>query len=465
MDVVVIGCGASGVAALRRLHDAGLKALGLEVANRIGGRIHTVPFGENNVDLGAAWCHGEKGNIVYQLAEPLGLLAKPESSHENIYVLSNGEVLEAKKGDSLAAAIAGEINRADKNNTKSISECIRAAKTTNATLKSEPELAGPFIEWYEHSNRLGGQTDPRKGASLKGLEENWPCEGEVWITWKGRGYQTIIDVLLNKCPDPSKEVPVEIHLNKDVESIRWSSQTGVDNDNPLVQIKCKDGSLYSAKSVIVTVSVAALKERHQTMFNPPLPAEKVNSIKNLEVCLLGKIYIEFERPWYPKHAYHAVIWREEDKAKFSEDEKWVTEIYGLMTVAHQPNLLLAWIYDTGAEIMERVSLEGVEAGIKKLLKVVFKDFDVAPVKRILRTQWTLNPLIRGAYAYRSVGTEENGGSAQILGEPLYRSNGFPVVCFAGEATSHRRHNAVHGAVEAGFREADRLIETFKKFNY
>lgn len=54
-DVIVIGCGAAGVAALRKLHDAGVKAIGLESAGRIGGRIHTVKFGDSSVDLGATW--------------------------------------------------------------------------------------------------------------------------------------------------------------------------------------------------------------------------------------------------------------------------------------------------------------------------------------------------------------------------------------------------------------------------
>lgn len=55
MDVIVIGCGAAGVAAIRKLHDAGLKVMGLEAADRIGGRIQTVEFGNGVVDIGAAW--------------------------------------------------------------------------------------------------------------------------------------------------------------------------------------------------------------------------------------------------------------------------------------------------------------------------------------------------------------------------------------------------------------------------
>lgn len=51
----MVGCGASGVAALRRLHDLGIKCMGLEASNRIGGRIHTVEYGDCAVDIGAAW--------------------------------------------------------------------------------------------------------------------------------------------------------------------------------------------------------------------------------------------------------------------------------------------------------------------------------------------------------------------------------------------------------------------------
>lgn len=76
-----------------------------------------------------------------------------------------------------------------------------------------------------------------------------------------------------------------------------------------------------------------------------------------------------------------------------------------------------------------------------------------------RSQWASDQLTKGAYAYRSIATEEDGGSAMQLSEPLCHGD-RPVVCFAGEATSHHRHSAVHGAIETGFREADRLIASF-----
>lgn len=462
MDVIVIGCGAAGVAAMRKLHDHGLKVLGLEAADRIGGRVCTVPFANGLIDIGAAWCHGEKDNKVFELANPLDLLGKPEPDNK-WYVLSNGQLVPSNVAESILNVLDDEVAKAEKYNTQSISETVRNALHTNETLKKENQLSPSFVEWFERNNHVGGQTDPKTGKSLRGLIESWNCEGEAMLNWKGRGYRSIIDVLLNKYPNPSKEIPLQILLNKETENIRWgTNQRGM--DNPLVQVTCKDGSLYAAKSVIVTVSVGVLKERHNQLFNPPLPSEKVNTIQNLQMCILDKIYVEFEKPWWPANpANFTILWQDEDKAKFTEKDKWITEIYGLMSVDYQPNVLLTWIYGNGAEIMEKLSQVEVQAGVQKLIDTVLKkEFNVTPIKKILRSQWASNPLARGAYAHRTVALEENGGSAITLSEPLYHSNRFPIVCFAGEATSHHRHTAVHGAVESGFREAERLIDNFQR---
>lgn len=54
--IVVIGAGASGVAATTKLLGAGFRNIVLlEAEERIGGRIHTIPFGNNILDLGAEW--------------------------------------------------------------------------------------------------------------------------------------------------------------------------------------------------------------------------------------------------------------------------------------------------------------------------------------------------------------------------------------------------------------------------
>lgn len=53
-------------------------------------------------------------------------------------------------------------------------------------------------------------------------------------------------------------------------------------------------------------------------------------------------------------------------------------------------------------------------------------------------------------------TEELNTSAADLAYPLTNDNGIPVLQFAGEATHDHYYSTVHGAIESGWREANRL---------
>ncbi|GBP11645.1 hypothetical protein EVAR_73269_1, partial [Eumeta japonica] len=381
MDVIVIGCGASGVAALRRLHEAGVKALGLEAADRIGGRINSVPFGDGTVDLGAAWCQGEKDNIVYDMVKDMDVLGRSEPDHR-WYVASDGSLIPNEKAGLVENTLFAAVDSADRNTTASLSGYVRQVANTIDVLNEEPSLKNSFVEWFERYNHVNGQKDIKTGKSLRGLEEFTPWA--FMMNWKGKGYKTILDILLKRYPHPSEEIPVEILLKKEVESIKWKSAQS-DVSTPLVHVNCRDGSLYAARSVIVTLSIGVLKERHQQLFNPPLPVEKVNAIQNLHMCVLGKIYIEFEEPWWPKSpANFTLLWRPEDKEKFTKEEIWITEVFNLNTVDYQPKVLLAWTYGEGAEQMEQLSLEEVKAGMAKLLDTVLgKQFNITPIKSIV----------------------------------------------------------------------------------
>lgn len=98
--ILIIGAGASGIAAATKLYENGFKNfIILEGENRIGGRIHTIPFGDNVIDMGAQWCHGERGNVVYEMAAPLGLVktALLDTADGFEYRYFNGEVADKIK--------------------------------------------------------------------------------------------------------------------------------------------------------------------------------------------------------------------------------------------------------------------------------------------------------------------------------------------------------------------------------
>lgn len=71
IEVAVIGAGAAGIAAARRLADARMTCVVLEARGRVGGRAHTLP-GELALDLGCGWLHSADLNEWTALALRLG---------------------------------------------------------------------------------------------------------------------------------------------------------------------------------------------------------------------------------------------------------------------------------------------------------------------------------------------------------------------------------------------------------
>src|SRR5580658_6978989 len=73
-DIVVIGAGAAGIAAARRIQAANRKVIVVEADARLGGRCWTdgatfdVPF-----DRGARWLHNPETNPMVRLARGAGL--------------------------------------------------------------------------------------------------------------------------------------------------------------------------------------------------------------------------------------------------------------------------------------------------------------------------------------------------------------------------------------------------------
>lgn len=99
-SVIIIGAGPSGTAAAARLLENNINdILVLEAEPRTGGRIYSVKFGDGYVDLGAQFCHGTDGNVVYDLAKDLNLLV-PNVDDVDFFI-STGEMVQSDFKDKL----------------------------------------------------------------------------------------------------------------------------------------------------------------------------------------------------------------------------------------------------------------------------------------------------------------------------------------------------------------------------
>src|SRR3954467_11322195 len=86
-DIVVIGAGAAGIAAARRIQAANRKVIVLEAGERIGGRCitDTTTF-EAPFDRGARWIHNPDGNPIARLARAAGLELTPAPMGQKIRI-------------------------------------------------------------------------------------------------------------------------------------------------------------------------------------------------------------------------------------------------------------------------------------------------------------------------------------------------------------------------------------------
>ena len=71
-EVVIVGGGAAGMGAGRRLHDAGVSCLIVEARTRLGGRAWTDGASGIALDLGCGWLHSAERNPWVAIAEAQG---------------------------------------------------------------------------------------------------------------------------------------------------------------------------------------------------------------------------------------------------------------------------------------------------------------------------------------------------------------------------------------------------------
>ncbi|XP_055705858.1 spermine oxidase isoform X2 [Phlebotomus papatasi] len=464
--IVVIGAGASGIsAASRLLKNKFTNVVILEAEDRIGGRVFTEPFGNNVVDLGAQWCHGEKNNVVYEMASPKNLLEAARYQYDRtLLIQSNGRVIDDNTADLLMALAIStvelykdEIAKQDGSLgtfiVKKFNECLKEDDYKNL----DPVVAEQFLDFFHKYENSIEASDTWFDTSARGYLEYWDCEGERLLNWRDKGYRTVFSLITDGIPIESF-----VKFRKTVTNISWSREQ-IDSS---VIVKCQDGSSYTADHVIVTTSLGVLKENYHKMFSPSLPPVKRNAIEGMSIGTVDKIFIEFDKPFWTKDWLgFALLWHKTDLEELRKSEMmdWLEDIFGFYVVDYQPNVLCGWISGVKARKMERDTDENVKRGVMYLLNKFLKKNIPEPVA-VRRSQWYSNPNFRGSYSFRSITTDLLNTSPDDLAKPLTNSLGTPVVCFAGEATHPHYYSTVHGAIESGWREAQRLIDLYKKIS-
>ncbi|XP_074600527.1 spermine oxidase-like isoform X2 [Brevipalpus obovatus] len=466
--VAIIGAGISGLGVAYELIQSGFTNFVIyEALDYAGGRIHTLPFG-GHLELGAQWIHGQEKNILYEMASQRDLITPIESS-EGVghFCTQDGHPIDPRlvtqvimylDGIKIALSNGDFKNDTDFQNGCSVADvfCQSFDKWLESKKCSQKErlLLKGIFDWFMKFETIDNSCHNLEQLSVISYTTYEQCEG-IPLNNIRNGYSSMIEFFTESLPDDS------IKLNTPVKQLMY------DLSDSKVTLSFGPGKAEEQfDHVIITSSLGFLKSNVDSFFHPPLPKRKSQVVKSLGFGTVNKIYMLFSRPFWNKiDLGFQLVWLDMDDSY----PTWAYDISGIDTVHGQPNVLVAWIGGEGAEMIESETDETVLNVLERLLKT-FLSHTVSeqvqkPIKMV-RTSWCSNNFIKGSYSNRTKEYEESGMTLDDLISPITHTEDseWPLILFAGEATSEKFFSTTHGALESGFREANRLLQFWSKRN-
>lgn len=454
----------------------------LEARGRIGGRIVAIDMANEKVELGANWIHGVLGNPIFELAMANGLIdiVSVPKPHKVVAAMEDGKQVPFSVLQEIYEAYVCFLRRCEEYFLSAYSP-PEGVDSVGAHIALEADL---YLSSLPPEDRRGRELLfdclLKRETCITGcdtMEEVDLLEMGSYAELQGgnislpQGYSAILEPVARHIPKNC------IRLNHVVTNIRWdntdSDATDSDdsdrtvirntsNDWP-IEVSCENGKTFRAEKLICTLPLGVLKEKARTIFQPSLPAYKLDSIDRIMFGTVDKIFLEYERPFLnPGISEVMLLW---DDRGLSEAEKqdlsktWFRKIYSFSKVSD--TLLLGWISGKAAEYMERLGTEEVAEACTSILRRFLNDPFVPVPKRCVRTSWKLQPYSRGSYTAMAVGAAQI--DIETIVEPL-RSHDDPTnvrVTFAGEHTHSSFYSTVHGAYLTGRRAAQTILESRK----
>ncbi|MBN9584174.1 MAG: amine oxidase [Afipia sp. 62-7] len=405
VEVAVIGAGAAGIAAARRIAAAGRKVVVIEASSAIGGRCVTdtaafdMPF-----DRGARWLYNTDSSAIAKLAQGAGMDMYPAPRGQRIRIgRRNARAGEAE--DFLATLV--RANRA-------MGDAVRG-KADMAAASGLPKDLGVWA----------GTTDFLLGAYATGKDLNDISALEL-VTMAQHDNPSAcrqgLGALIAKLGEG-----LPLVLSTPVTRIAWSARDA--------QIETAAGTL-TAKAVIMTASTNALLSG-KVKFTPDLPKRQQDAASKLTLGSYDHIALELPGNPLGLSRDDVVIEQSSDRATG----------FLLANLGGSSLCQVDVAGSFGAELSARGEAAMVAFAMEWLTKLFGADVK-SVVKRTTATRWNDMPYVYGAM---SAAVPGGLGARKALMEPLGS------LFFAGEAAHETQWGTVGGAWESGERAAEAAL--------
>lgn len=408
-SIIIIGAGAAGLQAGRRLSKAGYSVTILEAASEPGGRIHTLAAGgpghfSRVVEGGAEFVHGDLP-LSLALAKEAGVALLPMHSH----------MVQMRAG-------------AEQDFHRGWDELYKRME-----MLSEDMPFADFLERYFSEEQFAGLRDrvsrmaegydlaDLRTASTRSLYKEWAAEEEEGEGYRPvGGYRQIIDYLVRVC----EEQGCMIRYKCVVAGVRWLPGK--------VEVETHSGDSYSAELLLSTVSLGVLKAAGID-FSPALPAPHLAAIKKLGFGSVIKVLLEFDQAFWNDR-------KEEGQTLFVISDAalptWWTQ------AEDDCKLITGWVAGEKMRALQRLDPAArITAALESLADIFGQAVDVLRglLKSSLILDWAEAPAILGGYSFETVGAAE---ARAVLSEPVGGT-----LFFGGEGLYE---GDVPGTVEAAF---------------
>src|SRR6516162_191629 len=256
VDVAVIGAGAAGIGAARRLREVGtVSIVVLEARERVGGRVHTIAPAGFPLDRGAEWLHSADRNPLSPIAHSLGFSVHRRPPEWTTRLRRSGETVEAE-ADWLATREAQTQARRK-----------AAAEPADRPLASLLPMGGRWNQLLDATSTWGN------GAELDRVSvKDYIRYEDSGTNWRLReGYGRLFQKL-------AEGLPVAI----------GAAVSRIDHGGRAIRLETPRG-MVTAQHVIVTVPTSILAAE-VLRFDPPLP-DKLAGAAGLPLGVDDKLFI------------------------------------------------------------------------------------------------------------------------------------------------------------------------------